>query len=70
MGLLADLTDEQVDERAKAAVRLALEKQKALGIPIVYYDPSARKIYQQMPDGTKVEVTEAIMEEHNAADKG
>jgi len=66
MGIAADLTDEQIDERARAAVRLALEKQKILGVPIIFCDPTTRKIYKMFADGTKVEVDAAsLLEEQH-----
>lgn len=70
MGIAAELTDEQVETRAQAAVRLALEKQKALGVPIVFCDPATHKVYKMLPDGTKVEITEVEVEAPNDGDQG
>jgi hypothetical protein len=47
------LTDEQVVGRFQAAVKLAIEKQKAMGIDIARYDPENECIYVIKPDGTK-----------------
>lgn len=69
-GITTDLTDEQIEERAQAAVRLALEKQKALGVPIVFCDPKTRKIYKLLADGTKVEVDMADLEEEQNGHQG
>ena len=61
MGIAAELTDEQVVERARTAVRLALEKQKALDVPIIFCDPKSRKIYKMFADGRMVEVDVASL---------
>ena len=47
------ITDEQVVERATAAVRLALEKKRITDSPIVVYDRTEKTIYQLKPDGTR-----------------
>lgn len=47
------ITDEQVVERAKAAVRLAVEKKKVLGIPVVAYDSKTKEVYQINSDGSR-----------------
>ena len=54
------ITDEQVVQRAKAAVRLAIEKKKVLGTPIVSYDPVTNKVYQTNTDGSKTIIAEGI----------
>ena len=56
MTSIAPVTDKEVVERARAAVKLALEKQKVLGVPIVEYDRKTKKVYQVYSDGTRVEV--------------
>lgn len=56
MTSIAPVTDKDVVERARAAVKLALEKQKVLGVPIVEYDRKTKKVYQVYSDGTRVEV--------------
>lgn len=50
------IDDKEVLKRARAAVKLALEKQKILGVPIVEYDRKMKKVYQVYSDGTRVEV--------------
>ncbi len=54
------ITDEQVVIRANAAVRIAIEKKKAMQIPVVIYDRETQKIYQTNPDGTKTVIGERI----------
>ncbi|MGN0163561.1 MAG: hypothetical protein ACI4EA_08310 [Candidatus Ornithomonoglobus sp.] len=54
------ITDEQVVARANAAVRIAIEKKKAMQTPIVIYDSKTQKIYQKNPDGTKTVIGERI----------
>ena len=51
------ITDEQVVERARVAVEIALMKHKALGVPIVEYAWETGKIYQVYNDGKRVEVS-------------
>lgn len=48
------ITDEQVVKRAKAAVRLAIEKKKILGLPIVAYDSGNNEIYQINEGGGRI----------------
>lgn len=50
------ISDEIVVKRANAAVRLELEKNKALGIPAVIYDRKSQVIYRENEDGTRIEV--------------
>lgn len=57
MTSIAPVTDKEVVERARAAVKLALEKQRVLGVPIVEYDRKTKKVYQVYSDGTRVEVS-------------
>lgn len=54
------ITDEQVVKRANAAVRLDLEKKKAMDLPITVFDRKTQKIYQKNSDGTMIEVAERI----------
>ena len=51
------ITDEQVVERARVAVEIAIMKHKALGVPIVEYDIKTKKVYQVYNDGRRVEVS-------------
>lgn len=50
------IPDEVVVRRAKAAVKIELEKKKALDIPIVVYDRQTQTIYHENNVGTRVEV--------------
>ncbi len=50
------ISDETVVKRANAAVRIELEKNKALGIPAVIYDRESQIIYLENEDGTRTEV--------------
>jgi len=54
------ISDETVIKRAKAAVKIELEKNKALGIPAVLYDRESQIIYRENDDGTKIEVGRRI----------
>ena len=54
------LTDEEVVGRVKAAVKLAIEKQEAMGIEIVRYDPDDCVLYVLNPDGTRKIVKENV----------
>ena len=50
------ISDETVIKRANAAVRIELEKNRALGIPTVIYDRKSQIIYRENEDGTRTEV--------------
>lgn len=50
------ISDEAVVKRVNAAVRIELEKKKAMDIPAVVYDRKTQIIYHENSDGTKVEV--------------
>lgn len=50
------ISDEAVVKRVNAAVKLELEKKKAMDIPIVVYDRETQIIYQENSDGSRVEV--------------
>lgn len=54
------ISDEQVVKRANAAVKIELDKKKALDIPVAVFDRKTQKIYQKYSDGTKIEVGERI----------
>ena len=57
------ISDEDVVKRANAAVRIELEKKKALGIPAVVFDRKTRTIYKVNGDGTKVAVDQKVRKE-------
>ena len=50
------ISDEMVVKRVNEAVRIELEKKRALEVPIVTYDRETQIIYQENSDGTRVEV--------------
>lgn len=50
------ISDEMVVKRVNEAVRIELEKKRALDVPIVTYDRETQIIYQENSDGTRVEV--------------
>lgn len=48
------ISDEAVVKRANAAIRIELEKKRALDIPIVVYDRETQTIYHENSDGIRV----------------
>lgn len=56
------ISDETVIKRANAAVRIELEKKRAMDIPIVIYDKETQIIYQENSDGTRVAVGKRMRE--------
>ncbi len=48
--------DEEVVKRANAAVKIELEKNRALDIPVVIYDRKSQIIYQEKSDGSREKV--------------
>lgn len=50
------ISDEMVVKRVNEAVKIELEKKKALDVPIVIYDRETQIIYQESSDGSRVEV--------------
>ena len=57
------ISDAQVVKRAKAAVKIELEKKKALDISVAVFDRKTQKIYKKNSDGTTIEVGERIRKE-------
>lgn len=57
------ISDEIVIKRANAAVRIELEKNRALGIPTVIYDRESQIIYRENEDGTRTEVGKRMRKE-------
>lgn len=57
------ISDEAVIKRANEAVRLELEKNKALGVPVVIYDRESQIIYRESEDGTRTEVGRRVRKE-------
>lgn len=54
------ISDEQVVKRANAAVKIELDKKKALDIPVAIFDRKTQKVYQKNSDGSTIEVGERI----------
>lgn len=54
------ITDEAVVKRVNAAVKIELEKKKAMDIPVVVYDSKTQTIYRENSDGTRVEAGKRI----------
>ncbi len=50
------ISDEMVVKRVKEAVRIELEKRKAMDVPVIVYDRETQAIYQENSDGTRTEV--------------
>lgn len=50
------IPDEMVVKRVKEAVRIELEKRKAMDVPVIIYDRETQTIYQENSDGTRIEV--------------
>lgn len=57
------ISDETVIKRANEAVRIELEKNRALGIPVVVYDRESQIIYRENDDGTRIEVGKRMRKE-------
>lgn len=54
------VSDEIVVKRARAAVRIALDKNKALDVSSVVYDSRDRKIYEVYSDGSRKVIGERL----------
>lgn len=50
------ISDEMVVKRVNEAVRIELEKKKALDVPVFVYDRETQIIYQENSDGSRIEV--------------
>ena len=57
------ISDEAVIKRANEAVRIELEKNRALGVPVIIYDRESQIIYQENDDGTRKEVGRTMTKE-------
>jgi hypothetical protein len=47
------ITDDEMTRRFQAAVKLSIEKNKVLGLPVSKYDFQNHRAYLQYPDGRK-----------------
>ena len=52
------ISDEELTERFKAAVKIDMEICKIKGLPIAYYDVKSKRAYLEYPDGKRVYVEE------------
>ena len=50
------ISDEQVVKRANVAVKIELEKKKAMDVPIAVYDRKTQTVYEENSDGSRKEV--------------
>ena len=57
------ISDEAVVKRVNAAVKIELEKKKAMDIPIIVYDAETQTIYKENSDGTRIEVGQRMRKE-------
>lgn len=57
------IPDEIVIKRVNEAVRIELEKKKAMDVPVFIYDREKQIIYQQNSDGSRVEVGKRMRKE-------
>ena len=49
----------------KKAVRMAIQKQEGMGIPIVRYGPKAERLYMLLEDGSRSIVKENVKHHFN-----
>lgn len=54
------ISDELVVKRAQAAVKIELEKKKALNVSAIIYDPKTKQIYQLNSDNSKTLIGERL----------
>ncbi|MCM1262823.1 MAG: hypothetical protein NC313_08890 [Butyrivibrio sp.] len=57
------ISDELVVKRVNEAIRIELEKKKAMDVPVFIYDSEKQVIYQQNSDGSRVEVGKRMRKE-------
>lgn len=55
-----ELSDEEMNYLVKKAVRMAIQKQEEMGIPIVRYDPKSECLYIMHEDGSRSIVKENV----------
>jgi predicted Zn-dependent protease len=54
------ISDEAVIKRANEAVRIELEKKKAMDVPIAVYDRKTQTIYYKNSDGSRVKAVKRL----------
>ncbi len=57
------ISDALVVKRVNEAVRIELEKKKAMDVPVFIYDRETQSIYRQNSDGSRVEVGKRMRKE-------
>ncbi|MCM1388010.1 MAG: hypothetical protein NC231_11820 [Bacillus sp. (in: Bacteria)] len=57
------ISDELVVKRVNEAIRIELEKKKAMDVPVFIYDSEKQVIYQQNSDGSRIEVGKRMWKE-------
>lgn len=57
------ISDEQVVKRANAAVKIELEKMRAMDVPIAVYDRKTQTIYEEDSNGSRKEVGKSTFTE-------
>lgn len=58
------ITDEQVMKRANTAVKLEIEKLKAIEAPVIVYDRKKQVVIRRNNDGTETEVGKRLWKGH------
>lgn len=53
LDIICGMTDEEMDRRFAAAIRLDNEKKRIKGVPIQRYDMEKHKPYLEYPDGRR-----------------
>ena len=49
-----EISDKEVVERVKSAVKIDIEKKKAMNVPVAVYDTETGNVYAEYNDGTKI----------------
>lgn len=49
-----NITDADVVKRIKSAIKIDIEKRKAMNAPIAVYDPETGNVYAEYSDGKKI----------------
>lgn len=57
------ISDEQVVKRANAAVKIELEKMRAMDVPIAVYDRKTQTIYEEDSNGSRKEAGKSTFTE-------
>ena len=49
-----EVSDKEVVERVKSAVKIDIEKKKAMNVPVAVFDAETGNVYAEYNDGTKI----------------